>query len=333
MIWFNVSGVSLVLPIEHVMISLVIVIATTVYACLLLLRLPFSALINGANGPASSVAASASAKRGRDWSRNDSDRALDFLLLSGGLKKTKRTGWVNHRIELPESIADHMYRMALISLVVCDQPASITAGSGRGSSGSGSGSGSGGVRADGARCIAMSIVHDIAEAVCGDIPPTAVSGVSKSEKHKLEVKAMRDLCDTLTARSDTNTFTNTNASAAADTKTNTSGTDTATAGTAHLHTMRDSIERLWMEYEDGASETATAEAALIKDIDKFEMILTAYEYERDQKRYLPSFYHSVSGKIKHPIIQSLAQALIERHDRLPSVIAGVTAAAAASANR
>lgn len=33
---------------------------------------------------------------------------------------TKRKGWINHGIKGPESIADHMYRMALMALIAGD---------------------------------------------------------------------------------------------------------------------------------------------------------------------------------------------------------------------
>jgi 5'-deoxynucleotidase YfbR-like HD superfamily hydrolase len=41
---------------------------------------------------------------------------LDFMLICGRLKTTKRTGWVNNKVSLPESISDHMHRMGLLSL-------------------------------------------------------------------------------------------------------------------------------------------------------------------------------------------------------------------------
>ena len=45
---------------------------------------------------------------------------LDFLQICGQLKTTKRTGWVNHKVHLPESISDHMYRMSIISFLFTD---------------------------------------------------------------------------------------------------------------------------------------------------------------------------------------------------------------------
>uniref|UniRef100_A0A9I9DLE2 HD domain-containing protein n=1 Tax=Cucumis melo TaxID=3656 RepID=A0A9I9DLE2_CUCME len=70
-----------------------------------------------------------------------SSSVIDFLTLCHRLKTTKRKGWINHGINGPESIADHMYRMALMSLIAGDLP---------------------GVNRE--RCIKIALVHDIAEA-------------------------------------------------------------------------------------------------------------------------------------------------------------------------
>ncbi|THG19585.1 hypothetical protein TEA_029272 [Camellia sinensis var. sinensis] len=85
---------------------------------------------------------------------------------------TKRKGWVNHGIKGPESIADHMYRMALMALIAGDLP---------------------GVNRE--RCIKIAIVHDIAEAIVGDITPS--DGVPKQEKSRLEQAALNEMCEVL----------------------------------------------------------------------------------------------------------------------------------------
>lgn len=41
---------------------------------------------------------------------------------SFSLQTTKRKGWINHGIREPESIADHMYRMAIMALISGDLP-------------------------------------------------------------------------------------------------------------------------------------------------------------------------------------------------------------------
>lgn len=98
--------------------------------------------------------------------------AIDFLSLCHRLKTTKRAGWVRRDVKEPESIADHMYRMGLMALIASDIP---------------------GVDRD--KCIKMAIVHDIAEAIVGDITP--VDGVSKTEKSRREREALDHMCKLL----------------------------------------------------------------------------------------------------------------------------------------
>ncbi|XP_021674768.2 uncharacterized protein LOC110660702 isoform X2 [Hevea brasiliensis] len=98
--------------------------------------------------------------------------AIDFLTLCHRLKTTKRKGWINHGIKGPESIADHMYRMALMALIAGDLP---------------------GVNRE--RCIKIAIVHDIAEAIVGDITPA--DGVPKQEKSRREQAALNEMCEVL----------------------------------------------------------------------------------------------------------------------------------------
>ncbi|KAM7340682.1 hypothetical protein ACRRTK_001297 [Alexandromys fortis] len=45
---------------------------------------------------------------------------LRFLRLVGQLKRVPRTGWVYRNVEKPESVSDHMYRMAVMAMVTRD---------------------------------------------------------------------------------------------------------------------------------------------------------------------------------------------------------------------
>ncbi|KAL6615663.1 hypothetical protein ACP70R_037933 [Stipagrostis hirtigluma subsp. patula] len=99
--------------------------------------------------------------------------AIDFLTLCHRLKTTKRKGWINHSIKGPESIADHMYRMALMALIAGDLPSVV----------------------DRERCIKIAIVHDIAEAIVGDITPS--DGIPKAEKSRREQAALDEMCEVL----------------------------------------------------------------------------------------------------------------------------------------
>ncbi|CAI7738184.1 unnamed protein product, partial [Closterium sp. NIES-54] len=135
----------------------------------------------------------------------EASSAVDFLMMIQPLKTLKRTGWVKRGVQGPESIGDHMHRMALMAFVL---------------------SGVEGINRE--RCIKMAIVHDMAEAIAGDITPSC--GVGKEEKHQMEKDALEKMCGALGP----------NRKAAAE------------------------MLSLWEEYE--ANETN--EARLVKDFDK-----------------------------------------------------------------
>ncbi|XP_054474181.1 HD domain-containing protein 2 [Anoplopoma fimbria] len=92
---------------------------------------------------------------------------LQFMKLIGQLKRVPRTGWVYRNVKKPESVSDHMYRMAMMSLTITDPTV------------------------DKSRCIKLALVHDMAECIVGDIAPS--DNISKAEKHRREEEAMKHL--------------------------------------------------------------------------------------------------------------------------------------------
>jgi putative hydrolase of HD superfamily len=107
---------------------------------------------------------------------------------------------------------------------------------------------------------------------------TPFDPISKKEKHQLEFNAIKSFVEELN-------------------------------GNSHANELME----LWLEYEQGLTPTAL----LCKDIDKFEMILQAYEYEKsnlkliagDSNLNLESFFESTKGKFSHPEMKSLAEKL------------------------
>lgn len=73
---------------------------------------------------------------------------MAFLHIIERLKTTPREGWRRFEIHHGESIADHMYRMGIITML-CPNDA--------------------GINKD--RCVKMALIHDVAEALVGDITP------------------------------------------------------------------------------------------------------------------------------------------------------------------
>jgi len=76
------------------------------------------------------------------------EKLISLLREAGKLKRLPRTGWVEAGIENPESVADHSYRVALLSMLLSDQAG-----------------------ADTLKAVRMALFHDLAEAVTGDLTP------------------------------------------------------------------------------------------------------------------------------------------------------------------
>ena len=74
------------------------------------------------------------------------------------------------------------------------------------------------------------------------------------------------------------------------------------------HPLGPELMALWQEYEDGISP----EALYVKDIDKFEMIAQANEYEEAQGIQLDQFFESTRGNFKTDLFKSLDAELMRR---------------------
>ena len=72
-------------------------------------------------------------------------RILDFALLAGKLKELKRAGWIRHHVPLPESVAEHSYRVAMLAMVLAKR-----------------------ANVDELTAIKIALVHDLAEVEVGD---------------------------------------------------------------------------------------------------------------------------------------------------------------------
>ena len=110
---------------------------------------------------------------GSNASRTDvhpADGLLRFFHLAGRLKETARAGWSLRGIADPESVAEHCHRVALLALLLAPRSTPPL---------------------DVPRCVSLALVHDLAEALVGDITP--YDGVSADEKRRRESQAMEQL--------------------------------------------------------------------------------------------------------------------------------------------
>lgn len=145
-----------------------------------------------------------------------------FLHLVEQLKQTVRRGWEIRGIASPESVSDHMYRMTVMIMMApgVDNETRIHA-------------------------MKMALVHDLGEALVGDIAPS--DGVSKEDKHLRERLAFQYL--------------------------------SCLAKPVNL-VFAEEITALWCEFEEGITDAAR----LVRSIDALECMTQAVEYEERSRR-------------------------------------------------
>ncbi len=139
-----------------------------------------------------------------------------FFVRSGRLKVERRRGWVKKLgLDAPESVADHSYRTALMTMVISDS---------RG--------------LDTGKALRLALLHDLPEAIAGDAMPEERSG-----KHKTatETKAMKEILRDLPGD------------------------------------VSSLYQETWLEFLEGTSE----EAKLVRQLDKLEMAIQAWEYSQE----------------------------------------------------
>lgn len=95
----------------------------------------------------------------------------EALLEALGLKELTRAGWVRAGVPHPESVADHSWGVAWLTLVLL--PGDL----------------------DLARALSYAVLHDLPEVRVGDITPS--DGVHPADKHAAERAAMTDICSAL----------------------------------------------------------------------------------------------------------------------------------------
>jgi putative hydrolase of HD superfamily len=95
----------------------------------------------------------------------------ELMCVLGRLKDLPRSGWLRKNVEGPESVAAHSYGVILLTFLLA--PSDL----------------------DKYKCLKMAIIHDLQEALVGDITP--FDGVTKKEKNNLEKQAVKELAKKL----------------------------------------------------------------------------------------------------------------------------------------
>lgn len=175
----------------------------------------------------------------------DSRSLLQFFIMSGRLKGEMRRGWVKKLgMARPESVADHSYRTALITVLFSDS-----------------------LGLDTGKAVRMAVLHDLPEAIVGDAMPEERSGKTKTD---METKAMDEMLSELPKE------------------------------LAALY------RAAWKEFLEGTS----AEARLVRQADKLEMAIQAWEYanERGDPSLAKEFWVSAREQVDQgPLLELLSQ--------------------------
>ncbi|XP_033219437.1 HD domain-containing protein 2 [Belonocnema kinseyi] len=182
----------------------------------------------------------------------DVKKLKEFMELIGVLKHEKRAGWKLHNVSNPETIAGHMYRMAMLSFLI-DSNENL----------------------DKNKIMQMTLIHDLAECIVGDITPH--DNITPEVKHEMEDKAMEQICQLLGDKGP-------------------------------------EILEMFREYEQQQSP----EAKYVKDLDRLDLLMQAYEYEKRDKTpgHLQEFFNAINGKIRHPFLNKIANEINEEREEL-----------------
>ena len=84
---------------------------------------------------------------------------IKFLEITGMLKRTPRAGWVEVGIYQPESVADHTFRTAILCMLYADMEG-----------------------LDPLKLLRMALIHDLPEAVIGDLTPSKKTPETKEKE-------------------------------------------------------------------------------------------------------------------------------------------------------
>ena len=97
---------------------------------------------------------------------------LNFFHTSANLKKIPRQGWIDKlSVNHPESVADHVFSMAIMGMIFSDLE-----------------------NQDTEKILKMILLHDLAESAIGDMTPDQIS---KEEKIVIENKTMKNILKNL----------------------------------------------------------------------------------------------------------------------------------------
>ena len=184
---------------------------------------------------------------------------VNFLHEAGKLKDIKRIGWLMRKVKEPESVADHSFRLALMVMVFGRK-----------------------FKLDQEKALKMALVHDLPEAVCGDIASRMKEEdqlYSNKEKMAIEKKALQKMLKNLKDKR-----------------------------------LSQEIFDLWLEFEEGESKEAKA----LRQLDRLECLFQTFEYEKEGRNgvNLQEFYDFAEEHVFDQELMGLIEKIKEKRKKL-----------------
>jgi len=178
---------------------------------------------------------------------------VEFFHLVEKLKLEKRKGWLDRGVNQGESVADHSFRFALMAMVFAKRQ-----------------------KLDVCKAVKMALVHDLPEAICGDVATRIKEELQKipnKEKEEREEKAMEEMLQYLDKE------------------------------------LADEIRQLWQEF----NKRETKEARLLYELDRLEAIFQAAEYEKEGnfRVSLQEFFDYADGRLRNEELKEVFQLLMQ----------------------
>ncbi|HEX9262593.1 MAG TPA: HD domain-containing protein [Candidatus Bathyarchaeia archaeon] len=162
---------------------------------------------------------------------------VDFGKQVGKLKKLARKGWVSSvGVRKPESVADHSFRTAILVMCISDLK---------------------GLNTD--KMVKMALLHDLHEAVTGDLDYFDKQQIGEVEAKRREKAAIREV----------------------------------------FAVLPESLRRQYIAIMDEFLLQKSEEAVLVRQVDLIEMVMQTLEYEKDgySKTKLESFWGNMEDTL------------------------------------
>lgn len=169
------------------------------------------------------------------------DRIYGFVVRANRIKGLDRAGWVMSGIAHPEHVGDHSFSTALLSFIMARR-----------------------LGLDAHKCMLMALVHDVHEAITGDIPSRLHEKDQEYTNARKKALERRDTMSMLSMLP------------VAD---------------------RASLAKIWKELDAGK----TRESALVREVDRLDIALQLLVYHKRMKKYRrDEFLDYADGRITVP---------------------------------